>query len=190
MIINERMLELDMNKYRLSKESGVPQATVNDICSGKADLEKCKAGTLYNIGKVLGITIEDMFASKNEDKRCNFENFKSNVCHHVKDMGDIEFIIQLLENDEIRTLYNKGWYPEAFYLLAMLDYLSHENDVELCTRYNDMRCQRLNKTIYPVGVILTDYVTGNKESSTKAYNEAIPEFKRFNIIESQVRNIV
>ena len=48
MLINEQLEKLRMTKYRLSKESGVPQATINDICSGKADLEKCAAGTLYS----------------------------------------------------------------------------------------------------------------------------------------------
>ena len=28
--------------------------TITDICSGKADLDKCAAGTLYKIAKVLG----------------------------------------------------------------------------------------------------------------------------------------
>ena len=32
-------------------------------------------------------------------------------------------MIDTLESDEIRRLYNKQWYPEALYLLAMVDYL-------------------------------------------------------------------
>ena len=60
MLINEQLEKLRMTKYRLSKDSKVPQATINDICSGKADLEKCAAGTLYRIAKVLGCTIEDL----------------------------------------------------------------------------------------------------------------------------------
>ena len=49
MIINDRLKEQNITKYRLSKDSGVPQATINDICSGKAELEKCASGTLYRI---------------------------------------------------------------------------------------------------------------------------------------------
>ena len=60
MLINEKLEKINMTKYRLSKDSGVPQATINDICSGKADLEKCSAGTLYKIAKVLGISIESI----------------------------------------------------------------------------------------------------------------------------------
>ena len=192
MLINDQMNKMKMTKYRLSKESGVSQTTINDICNGKAKIDKCAAGTLYRIAKALGITIEAILEScENEGNyRCAFETFKSNTCHHVKDMGDIDFMLDLLESDEIRTLYNKSWYPEALYLLAMLDYLSRENDIPLCTRYNDIRCQKLEKPLYPTGVILTSEVIHSDEPIRKAERDAIPEFKRFNIIENEVRNVV
>ncbi|MCR5460099.1 MAG: helix-turn-helix domain-containing protein [Acetatifactor sp.] len=44
MVIKEKLQEKNMTMYRLSKESGVPQATINDICSGKAEIERCAAG--------------------------------------------------------------------------------------------------------------------------------------------------
>ena len=147
MLISERLEKIKMTKYRLSKESGVPQATINDICSGKADLEKCAAGTLYRVAKVLGVSIESILESAREDARSPFEIFKSNTCHHVKDMGDLDFILSILESDEIRRLFNKGWYPEALYLLAMLDYLSGENNMPLCTKYNDIRMQLLKHSL-------------------------------------------
>lgn len=118
-MINEQLENLQMTKYRLSKESGVPQATINDICSGKADIEKCAVGTIYKIARVLGISIESILESANENVRSSFEIFKSNTCHYVKDLGDLDFILKILESDEIRRLYNKRWYPEALYLLAM-----------------------------------------------------------------------
>ncbi len=51
MLITEQLEKKQMTKYKLSKVSGVPQATINDICSGKVDLEKCSAGTLYRLAK-------------------------------------------------------------------------------------------------------------------------------------------
>lgn len=190
MLINEQLEKRHITKYRLSKESGVPQATINDICSGKAELEKCSAGTLYRIAQVLGISIEDILESDGTAYRSSFETFKSNTCHHVKDMGDVDFMIQLLESDEIRMLFNRKWYPEAFYLLAMLDFLSRENSIPICTRYDDIRSQRLSKPIYPAGVLLTSEVLKSDEPLRKAKQEAIPEFLRFNIIENEVRNVV
>ena len=190
MLINEKLEKINMTKYRLSKDSGVPQATINDICSGKADLEKCSAGTLYKIAKVLGISIEDILDSAKDDIRSSFEIFKSNTCHHVKDMGDLDFIVVVLESDEVRKLYNKHWYPEALYLLAMLDYLSRINEIPLCSKYNDLRMRKLEKPIYPVGVLLNSEVLKSDEPLRIAEKEAIPEFRRFNIIESDVRNVV
>ena len=182
MLINEKLEKINMTKYRLSKDSGVPQATINDICSGKADLEKCSAGTLYKIAKVLGISIESILDSAKDDIRSS--------CHHVKDMGDLDFIVVVLESDEVRKLYNKHWYPEALYLLAMLDYLSRINEIPLCSKYNDLRMRKLEKPIYPVGVLLNSEVLKSDEPLRIAEKEAIPEFRRFNIIESEVRNVV
>ena len=190
MLIKEKLKEKNMSMYRLSKESGVPQATINDICSGKADMEKCAVGTLYRLAKVLNVSIEDILESSREEYRSSFETFKSNTCHHVKDMGDVDFMIQLLESDEIRMLFNRKWYPEAFYLLAMLDFLSRENDIPICTRYDDIRSRKLNEPIYPAGVLLTSEVLKSDEPLLKAKQEAIPEFLRFNIIENDVRNVV
>ena len=67
MLINKQLEKKNITKYRLSKESGVPQATINDICSGKVDIEKCAAGTLYRLAKVLDVSVEDILedAKKN-----------------------------------------------------------------------------------------------------------------------------
>ncbi|MBQ7605987.1 MAG: XRE family transcriptional regulator, partial [Firmicutes bacterium] len=75
-------------------------------------------------------------------------------------------------------------------LLAMLDYLSRINDVPICTKYEDIRACKLREPIYPAGVLLTSEVMKSDEPKRIAEEEAIPEFKRFNIIESEVRNIV
>ena len=99
-------------------------------------------------------------------------------------------MIELLESDEIRTLYERQWYPEALYLLGMLDYLSRVNSLPVCSKYDDIRARKLSKKLYPVSVILTCEVLGSDEPKNKAEEEAIPEFRRFNIIESEIRNVV
>lgn len=40
------------------------------------------------------------------EKRCSFELFKSNVCHRLKEQGDIDFLIETLKEDMIRQYYN------------------------------------------------------------------------------------
>jgi transcriptional regulator with XRE-family HTH domain len=192
MIINDLLEKKNMSRYRLSKESGVAMTTITDICSGKADLDKCAAGTLYKIAKALGVTVDSILESKNTTKadyRCSFETFKSNTCHHVKDLGDIDFIIETLETGEIRKLYERRWYREAFYLLAMVDYLSRMNGLPICTNYNDIRSQKLNKPNFPAGIVVSYAATGDESIKEKALANAIPEFMRFNIVESEVRNV-
>ena len=192
MIVNDLLEKENMSRYRLSKESGVAMTTITDICSGKADLDKCAAGTLYKIAKVLGVTVDSMLENNSEDKvdyRCSFETFKSNTCHHLKDIGDIDFIIETLEADEIRKLYERSWYREALYLLAMVDYLSRINDLPLCTNYNDIRAQKLERPCFPAGVIVSYAATGDERIKEKALANAIPEFLQFNIVEGEVRNV-
>lgn len=192
MIVNDLLEKENMSRYRLSKESGVAMTTITDICSGKANLDKCAAGTLYRIAKVLGVTVDSMLENNSEDKvdyRCSFETFKSNTCHHIKDIGDIDFIIETLEADEIRKLYERSWYREALYLLAMVDYLSRINDLPLCTNYNDIRAQKLERPCFPAGVIVSYAATGDERIKEKALANAISEFLRFNIVEGEVRNV-
>lgn len=192
MIINDLLQKENMSRYRLSKASGIPMTTITDICSGKADIEKCAAGTLYKIAKVLGVTVDailDEAHRDSEDYRCSFETFKSNTCHHVKDQGDLDFIIETLEEDEIRKLYNKHWYRESMYLLGMVDYLSRVNGLPMCTNYNDIRSQKLEKPLFSTGVVVSAAATGDESVKEEAIANAIPEFMRFNIVESEVRNV-
>ena len=147
MYLSELLEKKNMSRYRLSKESGVAQATIADICSGKARIEKCSADTLYRIAKTLGVTMESLIEEEMEAQmqhhRTSFEVYKSNVCHLVKEKGDIDFIMDILTNDEVRKLYERKWYAECFYLLAMTDYLSRENEIPLCTKYDDIRSGKM-----------------------------------------------
>ena len=104
-------------------------------------------------------------------------------------MGDIDFIIETLEADEIRKLYERSCYREALYLLAMIDYLSRINGLPLCTNYNDIRSQKLEKPYFPASVVVSYVATGDESIKEKALANAIPEFIRFNIVESEVRNV-
>ena len=110
----------------------MPYATLNDICHEKTQLTKCSAETVYKISQALDISMEDLLAPYLE-KRSRFENFKSAICHRVKEDGDVNFIIDVLKSDDIRRYFKRKWYPESFYLLAMVDYLSRLNNVPLAS---------------------------------------------------------
>lgn len=179
-----------MTKYRLWKESGVPQATISDICTGKTRIEKCSAETIYHIAKALNVPMESLIAPAIENRnRPAFEVFKSNTCHQVKDLGDIPFLAKILKENEIRRLYEKKWYPEALYLLAMVDYLSRLHQVPLCTNYNDIRRAKLQRMVYPASVVILCETLESDVPKQECLRSAIPEFLRFNIVESEVRNV-
>lgn len=188
MTIQNLMSKKNITKYRLSKRSGIPYTTLTDICSGKAQLEKCSAETIYKLSKELGVSMETLLAPCFE-KRCSFELFKSNVCHRLKELGDVEFIIDTLEKDDIRHYYDRKWYPESLYLLAMLDYVSRENEIPICAEYSDLRSQKLADPVYPSSILAMAAVS-HSAAKEEAYRYAIPEFLRFNIIENEVRNVI
>jgi len=178
-----------LTKYRLSQMSGIPYTTIGDICSGKTELKKCSAETVYKLAKSFGVSMEDLL-SDSLTERAGFELFKSRICHRVREMGDVDFIIDTLERREIRAYYERKWFPESFYLLGMLDYISRENDVPLCNEYDDLRRCKLKDVIYPSSVLALCAATKNDDAKKASIQNAIPEFMRFNIVESEVRNVI
>ncbi len=68
MSINEIIIESGLTKYRVAKVSGVPHATLNDLCSGKTRIEKCSGETLYRLAKALNVSMEILLKSAVEEK--------------------------------------------------------------------------------------------------------------------------
>ncbi|MDD3252804.1 MAG: helix-turn-helix transcriptional regulator [Lachnospiraceae bacterium] len=58
MTINELLKEKGMSRYSLSKASGIPWATLSDICSGKTSLKRCNAQTIQKLSDAFDMTIE------------------------------------------------------------------------------------------------------------------------------------
>ncbi len=189
MFINDILQSKKISKYRLAKDSGVPYSTVADIVSGKTSLEKSSAEVVYKLAKALDMSMEEL-TEPYMHKPIDFELFKSNVCHRVKEMGDLDFIMDLLVNDTIWEYYRKNRYPESMYLLGMLDYLSRVNDVPQCTDYDELRKFKFEKPIYPAGVLIKADILNNRDIIDEAYKDAIPEFRAFNIIEGDIRNVI
>ena len=189
MTVSDLLKQKKMSIYRLAKESNLPYATVNDICNDRVQLEKCSAETVYRLAQTLGVPMEDLLAPCFVE-RPSFENFKSTVCHYLLEMGDVDFIINTLESQDIRKYYKRKWYPESLYLLAMLDYICRENGIPVCDEYDDLRKVRLEKPVYPASILAEAAAAKDDDVIKKAELLAIPEFKRFNIIENEVRNVV
>lgn len=179
-----------ISAYRCSQISGIPYTTLSELIRGKTSIEKCSAETLYKLSTALDMPMGELFEQvRNQERRTSFETFKSNECHKVKDLGDMDYIISILQNDEVGRYWRMKWYPEAYYTLAMLDYLCRENALPLCTKYNDLRNGRLKQPIFPRDIELAAKLDSGLDWRTKAMDEAIPEFMRFNIVEKEIRNV-
>lgn len=60
MSIEKLLTERGLTKYQLTKQSGIPKTTISDLCSGKSDIEKCSAKTLFQLSKALNCSMEQL----------------------------------------------------------------------------------------------------------------------------------
>ena len=182
--------EKSMSTYQCSRKSGIPYTTLLELVKEKTNIEKCSAETVYRLARVLGLSMDELYTQLHSaETRVAFETFKSNICHAVKEKGDLDFIIDTLQADDVQKYWDRHWYPEAYYTLAMLDYLSRENKLPLCTNYENIRRTSLKKTIYPRDIELAARLDPSLDVKAQAIQDSIPEFIRFNIVEREVRNV-
>ena len=118
----------------------------------------------------------------------NFDNFKSNISHDIKNIGDYEYIKHLIDSSIINDYFNRKQYKEAFYLVATLDYLSRINNIPLCKKFDNIRKLKLKETLFPSSIIIIDYYMPEKNIKQLAIKESLPEFLHFNIVEKDVKN--
>ncbi len=52
--------------YSISKKTGIPYSTLNDLVIEKTDIKKCSADTLYRLAKYLNISMEKLYEGKDE----------------------------------------------------------------------------------------------------------------------------
>lgn len=179
-----------LSTYQCSKRSGIPYTTLLELVKGKTSIEKCTAETVYRLASALNTTMDDLYGKlRLSETRAAFETFKSNLCHQVKEKGDIDFIIDTLQADDVGKYWSRKWYPEAYYTLAMIDYLSREHQLPLCKNYDSIRATSLKETIYPRDIALTARLDPALDVREQAKAESIPEFIRFNIVEKEIRNV-
>ena len=189
-MIRELLEKQKKSIYRLSKETGISYSALYDVCNNKHSVKRCSAEVIYKISKALDVSMEELVEDSLEEKRPSFENFKGTICHRVKAMGEIDFLIAVLEDDMIGYFFRKEWYRECFYLLAMTDYLSKKNNVPLCDEYNEIRKLKLENIIYPEGILLLYNLNIDKSILKKAREESIPEFMKYNIVEKDIEDVV
>jgi DNA-binding Xre family transcriptional regulator len=62
-----------MSKYHLSRHSGVPYSTLNDLFLGKTDVNRCSAETIERIASALSVSISDILNPYNVMEGCSLK---------------------------------------------------------------------------------------------------------------------
>ena len=179
----------NMTMYECSKRSGIPYSTLSDIIKGRTAVERVSSGHLNALAETLGLSMDELYSLMHVPERTSFETFKSQVRHEVRRLGDSGFISETAEEDKVRKYWRWEWYLEAFYLLATLDYLCRENNMKTLQEYDDLREYRLPEPVYPMDVNVAAKIDRKFDVRKSALKESIPEFRRFNIVEKDIRDV-
>ena len=171
--------------YKVANNAMVAYPTVFNIVNRKVDILTCALGVVKKIADALDLTIDELLTLC--DKKHSFDLFRSEQCHLVNRMGEIDYVIDLLEKRKIDYYWKLDMKIESLYLLAMLDYLSKRNDLPKCTDYEDIRRYKLEKPVYPADTEISEKLL-EKDAHKDALDHAIPEFLDFNIVECGIIN--
>lgn len=184
MRIEQLLKAKGLSLYELAERSGLSYSIVHNLISGKSDIRKCTVQTARRLAQTLSISIEDLLLLCDRDY--TFTWFRSEQCHLVHRKGELDYLIDVLEKKEIDRYWRLAMYAEAMYTLAMVDYISRRNDLPRCENYNEIRQYKLDHVSYPVDVILQGKLLKDDTAYQRAEKGAIPEFRRFNIVEGEV----
>ena len=189
-----------MTRADLSMMSGVPDSTLRDILSGKAQIDHCEAATIYGIADALGTTVEDVLDHYwDECLGADDEECEREVLHDGHTLllfySTVDRVVQLRQAVEDASLascinsetfidqfFTMGFYREAFFVLGLTDYLNRKLGKKTDPRFDAYRGYCLDSPVYSLST-LEEYDDPAKLEQAKAYAEvyAIPELAAFNI---------
>ena len=182
MMIKQYLDDNRISIYKVANNAQVAYPTVFNIVNGKVDILNCSLGVVKKIADAINLTIDEIITLCDKDH--SFALFRSEQCHLVKRMGEIDYVIYLLESNKVNHYWKLDMKVEALYLLAMLDYLCKRNELPICQDYNKIRKYKLEKMIFPADTELAQKLLG-KDSYKEALDHAIPEFLEYNIVEHE-----
>lgn len=187
MKFKELLIEKQITGYALSKNTGIPYTTINDLINGRTIIQNISLKHAIKIADFLNVKIDDL-AHLDKEELIEFRYFRNNALHELKSIGADNFIKKVIKEKEIDYYYKNNGKEYAYYLLALIDYLANMYGLnKFEKRYNDLRKEKLQKPFF-VGSNLIHYNT--VEEAEKEFGiTVIPEFKKFNIIEEDVFNV-
>ena len=123
----------------------------------------------------------------------DYENFKSNVCHFLKQLQDRDFLFISLSEKWVSILFTAKMYDKAYYVLALTDYLSEKHGLKPFSDYDTYRTGKLPEPLFPKDVLLTDLVSDKDikaDTLDRVKTSPIGKyFLRYNIVEDDIYNV-
>lgn len=124
------------------------------------------------------------------NNKMTHDMFRSELTHLKEHTSAKEFVTILLKYDFIRNFWKKEWHFEAFYTLALFDYLSDVYHAPQLSIYDDIRQYSLDEFDYPSSLKVLDAVSHNTKACDKARKECETDpygkyFYKYRIIEKE-----
>lgn len=176
-----------MSVKECSNISGIPYSTLLDIVNGKTFLSNSATSVTYRLSKVLNYPMEELVSIDIFYREESWDNFRSNVQHELKSMGDRNFLMRMVSDDIPNKYWEADRIKEALYLVAMFDYLCRINNMPRYNGFARLRDYKLNELCVSQDYIISDMLgINNREDEIK---NAIPEFLKYNILEGNIRDV-
>lgn len=109
-----------------------------------------------------------------------FELFRSNMSHRLKELGDYEFAKELLTTSIVEEYWNNKQILEALYLVCMFDTICEKYHMKTHAKFSEVRSHRITPPVYPLEVCMG---LDSKEGCEKA---SLPIFKEHGIMEVDI----
>lgn len=119
----------------------------------------------------------------------DYTNYTSELCHMLKRMGDLDFARNILNYVDIDKLLASGRKKHALYTVAIIDYISKENNLPMKEELSKYRGMKMETLSFSSGVETYTRIVKNDSMKKKILDSAIREFLIYNIVESSVRNV-
>ena len=134
--------------YSLSKNTGIPYTTINDLINGKTIIQNTSLKNALLIADFLNVDVSAL-AKLDTQSFVEFRYFRNNVLTELKNVGFDRFLAEIIKNKEIDFYYKNKGQQYAYYLLALIDYLCRINNQPIYdARYNELRKNKLTNPFF------------------------------------------
>lgn len=110
-----------ISAYQLSKGSGVPYTTVNDLMLEKTDLKKTYSETLYRLAKYLGVSMENLYEQSEKETQIYIYNQRRDVhvvCRMESKVNRVQYLgpKNLVSFHRINKVKNDVVYVDTYFM--------------------------------------------------------------------------